>query len=406
MGSRFLDSLAALAYTVGLNERRIERTLSRAQDRLVKEGGGETDASKIIAKEMGDLTDKNNKYRGIIAKNIRKVKAEMENSGMKIYADLTHEQLIMAGMAGVYEAGMEAWNPDKAKLTTFLLSDKVKPYVYQAIKDAVAVERGQIHRMGSEMRRDIMAVKQVRMELKQALDREPSVDEIKDSFIKRFGPSKGNLSKLIEQSKRRQVSNILRGEINAEGEIDITDKTASPIKGPVKAYEEKETMSEIENTLSRLVDPIQAHILKERFRFDESKTGKGVFGQESPYYKGGGKAESQAGQEKLGKEPSLKNFSEIAKDLTDRGLKINKDQVQEKIDQAIETIQKKFQAGDAHAKKFQSLYMELNKSYKAVLNEMRLVLLKSGNKPKPEQLWTAIKIKRQITFLKAMMPPI
>lgn len=352
-----------------------------------------------VANMLGDLKDKNNQYRRIVVDKAHKIISDMEQKGMNPYSAMTHENIIMSGLSGIFEA-LLTWNPEKGKLSTYLQSDKVKDHISKAINESLAIERQQFHKMSPDLKLAIMRIKSIDEDLTASLGKRPRMDEMKAEYERIFGPiKKFDFNKLVSTSRNKRVSNMVK-DINQSGEIDIISSAISPIKGPEKTYLEKEKMAEFHKILGKLVTPVQAQALLLRFRVDETTTGKGVFGEESPYYTQEAPDISKfEGLKDVSKREDLRNYDEISNIFAKNGIKITKNEIKKQIQEAQDKIRNDYESGNPEAKRF--LEVGLNKSYSEKRKFLENHLLKSLF-PEKRNTWKETLVKRMNNLVKSV----
>jgi len=327
-----------------------------------------------VLDHMGNLNDPKNPVVRVVAKRAREITTNMLERGMNPYADMTHKQIQEAALVGVFDAILD-WNPKRANLSTFLMSDYTKDYVKNAINDALSVERQQFHKMSPEAKLTIFKLKGLQDNMKEALGRDPTKDEIEKEFMTVYGNAKFNIKKMIGMTRNRRVKNIIENT-DSQGELDLIDNIQSHYKTPEDAFLEKEKMERFHAAMQKIMpDAKERQAVFLRYRMDESTTGKGVFGQESSYYdrKDTEDISKVKGKAYTAKDPHFRNFDEIAKTM---GLK-NKVEAQKLVERAIKKAQEKAKAGHESTKELQDAMMYKSFEFEEKRNFIRLYLFKS-----------------------------
>lgn len=380
-------------------KKEIENKLKKYEKTYEKfDAKDDLDFQNKISDLLGDWKDKDNPYRKLLAKKAQKIIVGMESRGLNPKADMTFQEIADSGMVGMFEA-LQNWKPEKGNLLTYLNSVEGNRYIEGSINEALKIEKNQFHALDPETKLAIVNIKQISDMLRQNLDKNPTMSQIKDEYIKQYGKPKHDLSKMIEISRNKRVRTMMQS-LKDSGAVDLIENIHSPYKGPEQTYFEKEKMERFHDLLGKLVSPLEGAVLKLRHRVDEWTTGKGVFGEESPYHeKKPSLSPGITGKETVKKEVDERNYREIAGILTKKGVKISTGAVEQAVKNARQKVRDKFEEGDQDAKDL--LNVMLNKSYRERRKYLENYLMKSIF-PEKRDKWIEKQIEKAYQLVKSL----
>lgn len=325
----------------------------------------------------------------------------MRGADGKLYvADLSHKDLMDAARVGVFDAVMN-YDPKKGSLIQFIGSDSTKHFIKEALKESLAIERGRIDTLSQEGRTAIAKLKFIDERFKMLNEgRNPTNLELIEDFKHQFPEDHKNLErrksytiqKLIDTMRRSKVSSVVRshGTGGEEGEVDLIEQAHSPFKTPENVAIEKVQMQEMRSNMHNTLrdsyaasghkDPetqarLATQALHLRHRVDESTTGMGTFGEESPYHdatpeQARAYEKRYRGKSTTGRWQHLRQLNEVGKMIGTSG-----GRVAALIDDARQRIRDQYTSGNPHATKLFNQFFQ--KSFEQKKNEMHSYMLKS-----------------------------
>lgn len=386
-------------------------TLESAKQRL----GAKSDAEfqkrvlELMAGEHG-LDSHSNPINKFLERKVEEIVGDwgshgtlqtMRGSDGRLYvADLSHRDLMDAARVGVFDAVMN-YDPKKGSLIQFIGSDSTKHFIKEALKESLAIERGRIDTLSQEGRTILAKMKFLDERFRMLNDgRKPTNLELIEDYRHQYPDDYQNvqrrksydLHKIIETMRRSKVSNIVRapGAGGEEGEIDLIEQAHSPFKTPEQAALEKVHMSDFRTNLYHTLhasytasghkNPEKqarkaALAMQLRHRVDESTTGMGTFGEESPYHattpdQARAYEKQYEGRATTGKDPHLRPLEDVGKLLG-----ISSERAAALIDDAQQRVRDQYTSGNEHATKLFKQFFQ--KSFEQKLLEMQGYMLKS-----------------------------
>lgn len=412
------------------------RTLEEAKKRLGVKSDPEFQ-KKVLELMSGEhgLQSYANPINKFLSRKVEKIVGDWGANGSlqtmrgpdgRLYVqDLSHGDLMDAARVGVFEAIMD-YDPKKGSLIQFIGSDKTEHFIKNALKESLAIERGRIDTLSQEGRTMIANLKWAEEAFRVAHEgRRPTNAELIDAYKHQFPQEhetnqkkqKYNYDKMIDRMRRSKVSNVIRSSQPGDegGEVDLLDQVHSPFKTPEDVAMEKVQMSDMRTNLHNALrdsyaktghkNPeaaarIAAKAMMLRHRVDESTTGMGVFGEESPYYdttkEQARKYEQQYKGKTTGKDPHTRNVKEVASLVG-----ISPQKTEALIDDAMQRIRDQYKTGNEHATKLFNQFFR--KSFQQKLSEMKGYMLKSLFPEKRDvaaehQLLKAFRMVRAVFF--------
>lgn len=327
--------------------------------------------------------------------------------GRLYISDMSHSDLVHAARVGVFDA-ITKYDPKKGKLIQFIGSNSTEYFVKLALKDALAMERGTIHKMDAEGRRYIAKLKETQEELHKLLERKPTYKEIEESFTHYFPQDAQRLAernsytipKLIDLLHTSRVSPyIVASGDDMAGEIDLIEQAHSPFKSPEAVAIEKVQMGEFRKNLYHTLKDsyeksghknpekqalLASHAMQLRHRVDESTTGYGTFGEESPYYKEATPKTAKMYEDKYRNKTSYAGAVHID-GVPHQSMRTHKEvaavlgktpkQIEQVIDDATNRVRTQFDAGHQSAVDLKKQFF--GKSYRQLSDEIHSYMLKS-----------------------------
>ena len=196
--------------------------------------------------------------------------------------------------------------------------------------------------------------------------------------------------------KRTKVANYTTDE--GGNEIDMLEQVHSPFKSPESVAIEKVQMGEFRKNLYHTLKDsyeksghknpekqalLASHAMQLRYRVDESTTGQGTFGEESPYYKEATPDRAKAyekqykGKTSAGavhihgtKHDGMRTFTEVG-----RNLGKTPKEIERVIEDATSRVRNQFVAGHEPAVALKNQFF--GKSYEKLSDEIHSYMLKS-----------------------------
>lgn len=322
----------------------------------------------------------------------------------KLYvSDMTHADLLHSARVGVYHAVLD-YDPSKGKLIQFIGSDKTEHYVKEALKNALAMERGRTDNMDQSGRTLIMHLKRSEELFHGINGRKPTSQELIETFRHSYPDLDAqntkrqsyDLEDLVRHMKRTKVANYTTDE--GGNEIDMLEQVHSPFKSPESVAIEKVQMGEFRKNLYHTLKDsyeksghknpekqalLAAHAMQLRYRVDESTTGQGTFGEESPYYKEAtpdrarayekqykGKTSAGAVHIEGTKYDGMRTFTDVG-----RILGKTPKEIERVIEDATSRVRNQFVAGHEPAVALKNQFF--GKSYEKLSDQIHSYMLKS-----------------------------
>ena len=386
-----------------------ERTLENAKARL----GARTDVEfqKRVLDIMGGehgLESAQNPINKFLERKIEDIVGAWGASGTlqtmrgpdgKLYvSDMTHADLLHAARVGVYNAVLN-YDPKKGKLIQFIGSDTTKHFIKEALKDALAIERGRTDTLSQEGRTLIAHLKESEQMFIGINERKPTTQELIETFQHSYPElHKKNaerraytLEDLVTHMRRSKAANYMSDENG--GEIDLLDQVHSPFKTPEEVAIEKVQMGEFRKNLYRTLKDsyeksghknpekqalLASHAMQLHHRVDESTTGYGTFGEESPYSKEATPAQAAAYEKQYaGKATTSGAKLEGKRSMAQVGQILGKkpEAIQNLIADATSRVRNQFEAGHQAAVDLKRQFF--GKSYQQTSDEIKSYMLKS-----------------------------